>query len=472
MLTKLSLGVGLALTLVACVDEPEAVSETEQLLRNNGFLPNNLPVINGAGYAATHSTVGRIDLNNEFFQDIGTNGRRCVSCHLPTAGWSVTPEQMQAIFAITDGGEFDDGFGLGAAFRLNDGANSPRAAVGTLEERRKAYSMLLTKGLIRVGIPMPANADFTLEAVDDPYGYASAAELSLFRRPMPTTNLKFLSAVMWDGRETTGGTIHFDLSTQSSHATEGHAEGRPLTPAERASIVNFEMTLHTAQVHAHAAGSLDAHGAKGGAKPIVDQVFYIGINDNLGDFQTREPFTPNVFALFGSWANRTGSNGAEKARRAIARGEKLFNTMPIRITGVAGLNDNPYFGSPPVVNGSCTTCHNTPNSGNHSIVAPLDIGLSTKELRTPDMPLYKFKQKGTNKVVYTTDPGRALISGKFADMNKMKGPVLRGLASRAPYFHGGSAKTLVDAVEFYNDRFDIRMSAQDKSDLAAFLASL
>ena len=45
-------------------------------------------------------------------------------------------------------------------------------------------------------------AEFELTSVDDPYGYASAAELSLFRRPLPTTNLKFLSAVMWDGRET------------------------------------------------------------------------------------------------------------------------------------------------------------------------------------------------------------------------------------------------------------------------------
>lgn len=40
-----------------------------------------------------------------------------------------------------------------------------------------------------------------LVAVDDPYHFASAAERSLFRRPLPSTNLKFDSAVMWDGRE-------------------------------------------------------------------------------------------------------------------------------------------------------------------------------------------------------------------------------------------------------------------------------
>ena len=87
-------------------------------------------------------------------------------------------------------------------FRTNDGANSPNADVSTLAGAPTAYSLLLRKGLIRVGLAMPAGAEFELVAVDDPYHYASAAELSLFRRPLPTTNLKFLTTVMWDGRET------------------------------------------------------------------------------------------------------------------------------------------------------------------------------------------------------------------------------------------------------------------------------
>jgi cytochrome c peroxidase len=62
--------------------------------------------------------------------------------------------------------------------------------------------MLLTKGVIRVGIGIPEDAEFELLRADDPCGHASAKELSLFRRPLPTTNLKFLSTVMWDARET------------------------------------------------------------------------------------------------------------------------------------------------------------------------------------------------------------------------------------------------------------------------------
>jgi len=78
----------------------------------------------------------------------------------------------------------------------------------------------------------------------------------------------------------------------------------------------------------------------------------------------------------------------------------------------------------------------------------------------------------THQTVTTTDPGRALITGKWSDIGKTKGPVLRGLASRAPYFHNGSAETLLDAVEFYNTRFTIGLTGQEKTDLVNFLSVL
>ena len=71
-----------------------------------------------------------------------------------------------------------------------------------------------------------------------------------------------------------------------------------------------------------------------------------------------------------------------------------------------------------------------------------------------------------------TDPGRALISGKCADIGKVKGPILRGLAGRAPYFHNGSAPTLLDAVKFYDQRFSIGFTDAQKADLVAFLQTL
>ena len=220
--------------------------------------------------------------------------------------------------------------------------------------------MLLNKATIRVGIGIPADAEFILLAADDPYGFASATELSLFRRPMPTTNLKFISAVMWEGRETTLDSsssdcifntttcfspVSFDLSTQANHATLGHAEAlADLTEAERSEIVTFEMGLFTAQVQSKDAGSLTDNGARGGPSALINQTYYFGINDTLvGDYRTREPFNPKVMSLYDTWHRYITSNasdGRTLARAAIARGQTLFNNKPIQISGVKGINDD------------------------------------------------------------------------------------------------------------------------------------
>ena len=136
---------------------------------------------------------------------------------------------------------------------------------------------------------------------------------------------------------------------------------------------------------------------------------------------------------------------------------------------MGGLNDDLAI---PVVDGTCTTCHDTPQAGSHSIPMPLDIGLADASRRTPDLPLYTLRNTATGELIQTTDPGRALITGKWQDIGKCKGPVLRALATRAPYFHNGSAATLADVVEFYDQRFDIGFTDQQKADLVAFLSSL
>ncbi|HET9578935.1 MAG TPA: hypothetical protein VFP44_13960 [Usitatibacter sp.] len=437
---------------------------------------------NATGVSATFSTTGPIDTSGPFFQSLGTNGRSCASCHAASDGWSVTPASVVRRFLATRG--------LDPIFRTNDGATSPNADVSTVAARARAYSMLLTKGLIRVGIGIPADAEFELASVDDPYGYASARELSLFRRPLPSANLGFLSTVMWDGRETFAdanssdciqgtnkcfASIEFDLSDQSNGATLGHAAAtQPLTTAQREAIVNFEMGLFTAQVFDANAKDLTARGATGGPKALSMQLSYFGINDVVnGDYRTFAAFDPKVFHLYDAWTNSSPQRGDDArsvmARQSVARGQALFNTKPIRITGVKGLNDE--LGAP-MVQGTCTTCHDTPAAGNHSIPAPLDIGLTDASRRTPDMPLYVLRNKATGETIATTDPGRALITGKWKDIGRFKGPVLRSLASRPPYFHNGSAADLGAVVDFYNGRFGIGLTDAERDDLVAFLRTL
>ncbi|HYO80038.1 MAG TPA: hypothetical protein VES20_01445 [Bryobacteraceae bacterium] len=438
---------------------------------------NVLTFRNESGHAMTVTTARRLDLKGAFFQSLGTNGRSCVHCHQPDAAWSITPAGLKRVFDETDG--------LDPVFRTIDGANSPGADVSTVGKRRTAYSMLLNKGVIRVGLPIPPNAEFELVKVDDPYGFASAAELSLFRRPLPGTNVRFISAVMWDGRETsipigTLASLKENLKRQALDATMGHAQASaPPTQAQIDDIVEFVFGLHTAQTWDESAGTLFARGARGGPAAVTGQEFYIGINDPIGMNPTGATFDPAAMRLFTSWKNLKSTtsdptdwgDGRDRnaAREATARGEQLFNTRTFAIANVGGLND---VLKAPVLQGTCTTCHDTPNVGNHSVSMPLNIGISDESRRTPDMPLYTMRNKVTGQVIRTTDPGRALITGKWSDMGLFKGPVLRALAARPPFFHDGSAATLADVVEFYNTRFEMALTAQEKADLVAFLRAL
>ena len=433
-----------------------------------------LDTANPGGVLRTIALNGNtIDDTNPFFLSLGTNGRSCVSCHVPRTGWTISPKEVQHRFRDTEG--------LDPIFRTNDGSNSPRANVSTLLARRRAYSMLLNRGVIRVGLPIPAGAEFVLDVVDDPYQFASTGELSLFRRPIPTTNLRFITGVMWDGRESfePKGTrpilsdatpdqnleaLIEDLMHQSNEATTGHAQGQPLTIAQREAIVLFELNLATAQHRDQLAGRLSARGASGGAENLAGEPFYVTINDVLGADVVTKRFESHAMTLFDEWAG-----SADPARASIARGAALFGSPRIDIKGVGGLNDDLGV---PVIRGSCTSCHDSPNVGNHSVALPIDIGLTDASRRTPDMPLYTLKHNVTGEKRQTTDPGRALLTGRWKDIGKFKGPVLRALASRPPYFHDGSAADLGEVIEFYETRFAIGFTEQEKADLVAFLNAL
>jgi len=341
--------------------------------------------------------------------------------------------------------------------------------------------MLLTKALIRVGIGIPANAEFDLVGVDDPYGHASASELSLFRRVLPSTNLRFLTTVMFDGRETHApfkppmdagadmADLEASLKGQAANAVTGHAQGAaPPSAALLQQITQFELGLTTAQWLDTNAGKLGDGDAIGGPQMLANQYFHIGVNDTLGADPTLAAFNATSMRLFAAWRSEHGNAGGA-ARNAIARGEELFNSKPIAISGVGGLNDALGL---PVIAGTCSTCHNTPNIGNHSSALPIDIGTAAAERRSADMPLYTLRNNVTGARLQTTDPGRALITGKWDDIGKFKGPVLRGLAARPPYFHNGMAANLGEVVDFYDTRFTIGFSAQEKRDLVAFLNAL
>lgn len=425
-----------------------------------------------ANPAGVLSVVGLEDreANNPFFQALGTNGRSCASCHRPAQGWGVTPKDLLDRFDRTEG--------LDPIFRTNDGSNCEGADVSTIRQRRRAFSLLLKKGVIRVAMSVPERREFDIVAVDDPYrcGVPLAAA-SMYRRPLPSANLKFLSAVMWDGRlSKSGQAIRDGLTAQVVDAVTGHAQGTSPAPEQIRSIVDFELGLFSTQIVDHSAGKLAEGAVRAGPGTLANEAFCIGINDPL-DMKASMPgacaassggLNPFVFTLFRGWM----TVGTPR-RQAIARGEAIFNTRPFVIDGVPGLNGRPE--DPvrrPIQNGTCTTCHDTPNVGNHSIPMALNIGVSDASRRTADLPLYTLRRRATGETIQTTDPGRAMVTGKWNDIGKFKGPVLRALAARPPYFHDGSAATVMDVIKFYDTRFQARFTEQEQSDLLAFLMAL
>jgi hypothetical protein len=373
---------------------------------------------------------------------------------------------------------------------------------------------------------------FTISVIHDPYGCAMSPDpstgqldVSVYRRPLPSTNLSFLSAIMADGRETIQPLISessfranlvADLTHQAVDATMGHAQATRVPTARQLSdIVNFELGLYTAQGYDLRAGDLskrddggfdlrgdryrDQAGPQGGALNVQSLPYYPGINDSLGADPTGASFNPTSMLMFASWTKLPETfdlfgAGRDAARREIAAGEALFNSAPMMISNVRGLNDNPALGRPTSFVGHCTTCHDTPSVGDHSLPLPLDIGTSHSnlpgmeddpaiiaalaQLSMPNLPVYLINgcpnpfNANQPASFYTTDPGKALLTGNCGDLNRIKGPVLRGLAARAPYFHNGAAASLLEAVNFYDQRFKMKLTETQKHELVAFLNAL
>jgi hypothetical protein len=498
--------------------------------------------------------------SNAFFSsDITTNGRTCFTCHQPQNNWEISPPQILAQFLLTRG--------QSALFQPIDAANCPTSpgVTARFPDPRfvTARSQLFKRGNFRIGLNAPnplgphdesyitfggnTNPEWVLTVVHDPFGCEldpdhglPANLLSVYRRPLPSTNVAFLLQyhtanpnpakfdIMWDAREP-------NLETQFINATLFH--GQTTLEPDDASItqgVQFQSGMFTAQSYNILAGDLtggDGSGALGGPTNLYNwrtsasatpACTFDAINGLIcGGIKVKQllpapvilpdgtilvdgngvPRSLNVNVgsqLYAPFATPTTHKKLTQAQReSIARGEALFSSKVFIINKVAGLNDikNDADGTEP---GTCTTCHSNKNVLNDTAGDPKRLGIMDNSSGvnvmpwTPDFPrfafycatgsipffsnqVYSYKCPGGTgpcDEFITTDPGKGLITGKCQDLGKMKVPVLRGLAARAPYFHGGNAETLIDVVNFYDQRFDIRLTDQEKKDLVNYLNSL
>ena len=456
--------------------------------------------------------------SNAFFQPLGTNGRGCVTCHSPPNGMSLSANAIQAqystygantpLFAPVDG----------ATCPSNVSASNTAAPpiggspAGSPASNVSPYLLLLTKGLFRIPLPVPKTADFTIAVSHDPYGCNTAAQftqmtdpgtgavsqmVSLYRRPLMAANLKFKTVtaadtglfsskgltpdpfsglpesgnIMWDGREAT-------LQSQATDATLGHAQALAApTAAQVAQIVAFETGVYAAQIYDTTALDLTS----GGALPTMANGGPVMVAKTAPGTTTPGVGT-STFSIYAQ-PSTNSSNPAVLQRASIVRGQTLFDTKTFQASNVAGFNDIPGVGNPATV--TCSGCHHQINAGTDAAPkAAFDLGVGGSSQAfngpapAPDLPVFTIVCKAGattsfhNGTVITNDPGVGLISGKCADVGKFIVPGLRALVARAPYFHDGSAATLADVVTFYDTRFRIGLSTQDKQDLVNFLGAL
>src|SRR5262249_47461523 len=152
-----------------------------------------------------------------------------------------------------------------------------------------------------------------------------------------------------DSAATFSASLNSDLSAQALVAVQTHEQGSTTpTAAQINAMIQFELGLYSAQATDTLAGSLRSNGATGGAARLAALTYTPGINNPVNQ-TPGAPFNPNVFTLFTAWIN---SSNAQQA--SIARGENIFNTAPVTIVNVRGVNDNVSLGNPPTLRASCS----------------------------------------------------------------------------------------------------------------------
>lgn len=476
-------------------------------------LPARVEYTNSLGRVGILNAAGPVQTKGHpFFEPLGTNGRACVTCHQPADGMSLSMTSIQERWQATRGAD--------PLFATIDGANCPHLPRG----EATSHSLLLTRGLFRIPLPWPPvdaggrpiRPDFTLEVVRDPTGCnthpvhgidGERREISVYRRPRAAANLRYVASsafgvspfigktgmlatrdpetgrpvnmnMMADAREPT-------LKTQAQSAARGHLQAsQPPSAAQLEKIQAFELQLYAAQSHSSSAGTLHE---TGGPSSLGPEAMAAGTDGVLGNNTTRF-----VFPMEDRWASLPAANDAATQARndfraSVQRGHDVFFFRTFWISDAMHIN-TVGLGNP--IKRTCATCHGMHMTGMDTANGWMDVGTTNHPWaleppespwakERPDMPLFRITCRADlpphpflGRTIYTQDPGRALISGKCEDVGAIVIQQFRGLAARAPYFSNGSAKTLRDLVDFYDRRFNIRFTEQERVDLANFLGVL
>jgi len=426
----------------------------------------------------------------------GPNGRACISCHQPIDAMSISVKTLRERWDVTQGSD--------PLFDMSDGGNCPNLP----RAERSSHSLLLDRGLFRVGLAWPPKdaagkpiePEFTIEVATDPtgcntdatYGLKSAQPtVSVYRRARMAANVRYLESAQAPQNTKTGlplvrdpvTGIHSSMSIMSDARVPSLAQQAqdasathmaiPITRAEANVLVEFQRKVHAAQQSSNVGGRFDAPNTPPalGVKALIEGRGNPPINGNDTD--------TGVFLLMDEWKGpATPGDKAAEFKASVTRGYDIFFFRPLWLRDTFGINNiglgNPY-------KQTCAFCHNTQITGHDDVPGWMDLGTNNfpHAAAAPELPTFKITCKAEaaphpylGREIYTHDPGRALISGKCADVGSLVMQQFRGLGSRAPYFANGSAKSIREVVDFYDRRFNVGYTDEEKADLVNFLLAL
>ncbi len=490
----MGLGVGVlaATASVLLMQAQQAPTNNWINANSTGTLPAQMEFPTPTGRVGILLADGPVEMSGHpFFTALGSNGRACVTCHQPAYGMSFSAEAARALWRQTNGKD--------PLFAAIDGSNCPDQP----QELEASHSLLLNRGLVRIFLPVPEDAEFTIEVVSDPpgcntsptYGLNSPTPtVSVYRRPRVAANLKYVTnagppivlklGALADTDPATGRPVGMNmmadareptLTTQAYSAATGHGQASSLTPEQLQQIVDFESQVYMAEVYDRNAGSLIEPDGPEALGPKAMSDHRPGV---LGDHD----YDP-VFRFFDKWKD-LGGNPQADFRASVARGADIFMFRQFWLRDATHINTI-GLGNP--MKRTCATCHNAQMTGQDLSAGWVDLGTNNYPRWTEpplyseqqELPVFKVTCKDTapphpyiGRVIYTTDPGRALISGRCVDVGSIVMQQFRGLSARAPYFANGSAKNLRELVDYYDRRFDMKLNETEKQDLINFLGVL
>jgi hypothetical protein len=407
---------------------------------SGGFLPRGEDYENEDGTSGMINNTGVVRADGHpFFEALGSNGRACITCHQPSNAMSVSAATLRQRWSETAGAD--------PVFAAIDGSNCPNLP----QAKMASHSLALDRGLFRIAMTWPpprVEPDFSLEVVRDPTGcntdaayglHGTAHAVSVFRRPRVVANLAGITkdgsgkaagvSLMADGREPT-------LRSQAITAALTHEQAANSPgPEQLARILEFERQIFVAQ----------SSDVRGGSLEDVEGAFVPGPR-GLAEGRIASPVGIAAAIAPAAWVPRPGVPlvGFQlDFRQSASRGSALFMAK-------------------------CASCHNE-----KAAMRAMDIGTANHPLAeaAPDLPLFKATC-ADGRIVYTQDPGRALVTGKCADIGAIVPQQMRGLAARAPYFANGSAATLRAVVEFYDRQYSMKLTGRDRADLVNFMKTL